>query len=142
MRSVPDFSSFLASIRRPERAPRCAWCDDAAGEHPATADHVAVAMPGALRVDDLLCGGCRAALDEDVATEALADAPEADRDAREAGTLCDECGRHMADARGALCSCCAASWWTPGVYVPRADHEGPRPTVFDCGAAFAGTVAA
>ena len=109
MRTVPAFSDFLAALRRPDRAAPCAWCDDARGEHPATADHVAVAMPGALRVDDLLCGGCRAALDEDVATEALADAPEADRDAAMTGTLCEECGRHMADARGALCSCCAAA---------------------------------
>lgn len=142
MRTVPSFSDFLSTLRRPAPVARCAWCDDADGRFPATVDHVAVAMPGALRDGDLLCDGCRAALDEDVAQEALADAPEADREAREAGTLCEECGRHMADARGPLCSCCAASWFTPGVTVPRADHEGPRPVIFDCAATFAGTVAA
>lgn len=91
--------------------------------------------------DARVCRWCAAQadreLDEMALEEALADAPEADRDAREAGTLCEECGRHMADARGPLCSCCTASWFTPGVTVPRADHEGPRPVVFDCAATVA-----
>ena len=84
-----------------------------------------------------LCPSC-VEPDEDDLAELLAGSPEADRDAAIAGTLCEECGRHMADARAEICSCCAASWWTPGVTVPRADHEGPRPVVFDV----AGTVAA
>ena len=124
-----------------ERPVACAWCAEAAGEHPATHEHVAVVRRGTLRVDDLLCDGCADALDADVAREeeaaldaAMGDAPEADRDDA-MGTLCEECGRHMADPRGPVCDGCAASWFTPGVYVPRADHEGPRPTVFDCGAA-------
>jgi len=78
------------------------------------------------------CPSCT--LDDSALDAILADAPEADRDAAIAGTLCDECGRPMADARGPVCSCCAASWFTPGVFVPRADHEGPRPTVFDVAA--------
>ena len=61
----------------------------------------------------LVCRWCEARaeheLDEAALEEALADAPEADRDAAMTGTLCEECGRHMADARGALCSCCAAA---------------------------------
>ena len=130
MRHVPSFSDFLSTLRRPVATTPCAWCGDApASSRTATAEHVAVAMPGALHEGDALCDTCGDALDEDVA---LDDAPEADRDAREAGTLCAECGRHMADARGPVCSCCAASWFTPGVFVPRADHEGPRPAIFDC----------
>lgn len=88
-----------------------------------------------------LCPSC-VEPDEDDLAELLAGSPEPDRDAAIAGTLCEECGRHMADARAEICSCCAASWWTPGVTVPRADHEGPRPVVFDVAAALAGTVAA
>lgn len=84
---------------------------------------------------DGCCPSCREADDSDDLAAILADAPEPDRDAWMAGTLCDECGRHMADARGPICSCCAASWWTPGVTVPRADHEGPRPSVFDAASA-------
>ena len=127
-----------------ERLVACHWCGDHAGDRTATAAHVAVAMPGALSAGDLLCDGCADALDADVAREeeaaldaAMGDAPEADRDDA-MGTLCEECGRHMADPRGPVCDGCAASWFTQGVYVPRADHEGPRPTVFDC----AGMVAA
>lgn len=61
---------------------------------------------------------------------ALADAPEADRDDA-CGTLCADCGRHMADPRGALCTGCLAGWFSPGVTVPRDISEGPRPTIFD-----------
>lgn len=91
-----------------------------------------------VRDDAAVCRWCESRAERELdAAELdaiLADAPEADRDAVMAGTLCDECGRHMADARGPLCSCCAADWFTPSVFVPRADHEGPRPVVFDVAA--------
>ena len=50
-----------------ERPVACAWCAEAAGEHPATPEHVDVARRGTLRVDDLLCDGCADAVDADVA---------------------------------------------------------------------------
>jgi len=54
-----------------ERLVACHWCDDHAGDRAATAAHVAVAMPGALSVGDLLCDGCADALDADVAREVV-----------------------------------------------------------------------
>jgi hypothetical protein len=64
------------------------------------------------------------------ADAAMSGAPMADRgDA--CGTLCDECGRHMADPRGPTCTGCLASWFTPGVTVARDVSEGPRPVIFD-----------
>lgn len=50
-----------------ERLVACHWCGDHAGDRTATAAHVAVAMPGALSVGDLLCDGCAADLDADAA---------------------------------------------------------------------------
>lgn len=119
---------YLTDRRGAERVARCARCGcestdlDWAGRCPGEA--------------------CALASRIDAGEAALADASEADRDAWMRVTLCDECGRHMADARSPICSCCAASWWTPGVTVPRADHEGPRPEVFDGAASLAGEVAA
>ena len=72
MRHVPSFSDFLSTLRRPAPSTPCAWCVDApAGSRTATAEHVAVAMPGALRVDDMLCDGCADALDADVVREVV-----------------------------------------------------------------------
>lgn len=72
----PRTSAFLRAeaewLTPPDERPvACRWCGEAEGEHPATVDHVAVAMPGALRVDDMLCDGCADALDADVAREVV-----------------------------------------------------------------------
>lgn len=68
MRTVPSFSDFLSTLRRPAPVARCAWCDDADGRHPATVDHVSAAMAGTLVEGDLLCGTCAADLAHDAAT--------------------------------------------------------------------------
>lgn len=62
-RTVPTFSDFLSSLRRP--APCCVWCAERDATRTATAAHVAVAREGSLTEGDDLCATCGDALDED-----------------------------------------------------------------------------
>ena len=76
----PDFDRhFAAALDRYLTTPPenehcgCAWCPEGiAGEHTATAAHVAVAMPGALVEGAPLCDDCHAAFSADLASAAVA----------------------------------------------------------------------
>lgn len=109
----------------------CARCTDRTDRaEPATAEQAAQSGFPQIGEGDLLCPTCAEVLTADAVDAAMSGAPEADRgDA--CGTLCDECGRHMADPRGPTCTGCLASWFTPGVTVARDVSEGPRPVIFD-----------